>query len=111
MSLKDYLGVYSLLERDPVVVPQWIKDGLVLTAGGLVIFDVITITPDQIGWILAAVALVSAAIAKWSRNRTWPDERVQNEFLSAEDALVPTKKVKVEEVGPYGEVHVVTEDE
>jgi len=103
---------YTLLEREPIALPQVVKDGILLFVSGLTVFNVTTFNVEQQAWILGAAAFVSVLVTLYGRQHAWPDQKIQNEFLSAEDALPQdTEGVHIEEIEGYGEVPVVDGDE
>lgn len=103
---------YTLLEREPVALPQFVKDGILLLVSGLTVFNIASFNPEQQAWILAVAGFVGMMVTLFSRRHAWSDAKIQNEFLSAEDAL-PTsnKSVHLEELEGYGEVPIIDGDE
>lgn len=108
MSYKEYLKGYNPLDRDPVMLPQGIKEAVVLITSGFVVFGVWEPSADQMAWLLQASAFVGLIVAGVSRRKTWPDERVQNEFIG-HDGLPQEGGVKTELEG-YGEVFLTDEE-
>lgn len=107
-KLSEYTGEYTLAQRDPVALPQLVKDGIIILFSGLVVFDALTLNADQMAWVLIFAGFVSAFVALWSRAHAFPAEKVYNEFIDAETGReVPTTGADEEAVGEYGVVPVV----
>lgn len=115
MAYSDYRGEYSALERDPVAIPQFVKDGIVLLVGGLTVFNIAQFNEVQMAWIMSVAAFISIAVTMYGRRHVYPEVIVENEFLDAEAGMdVPgTSSVKagvrVEHHPEYGEIEVVEE--
>lgn len=97
-KLSDYTGDYTLLQRDPVALPQWIKDGVIIAFSGLVVFDAVELNSEQMAWVLMFAGFLSAGVALWSRSHVWPVERVNNELIDAEAGLAQQPEVNVDEL-------------
>jgi len=102
---------YTLLEREPIALPQFVKDGILLLVSGLTVFNIASPNAEQQAWLLAVAAFVSMGVTLYGRHHAWFAAKIQNEFLSAEDALPQdTEGVHFEEIEGYGEVPVVDND-
>lgn len=114
---KSYLKGYKALDRDPVLLPQLVRDGVLIVVSGLVVFDVTELNTEQMGWVLMFAGFVGVLVSLWSRNKAWPDAVVQNEFLSAEDGLdlgtdsINKIGIRTESDEEYGDIEILVDDE